>query len=423
MRAPVEDLKMAIVGAGVAGLTAAHRLREKGYDSITVYEREASVGGKVCSYSYQGNVYELGALWSSPRYKIIDRFASEVGAKRRGARLPDLLEDGVLQNYAGYMKSHFRPLELAKMFFHLGRSFVTYPSLRRANLGSLGFEASDSFERYSKAEGFGELASMAESFFAGCGYPHHDIVPAPYLMKMMHLFIDVLAVEVLALSRTRMKIFQNGWQDLWVKMARGFDVRHSSSITKIARYDQHGKPKTNVTVDGRVETYDRLILASPLDTCGLFVDLRDEERDLFSKIRTHRYKVTLVEAENVPHASMMDHVSTDKVGHINLIARQSLGTNVHTVYQRLDDQLSEERATALMHEDIRAMGGTLSKIITSKIWKYFPHVSTEDIRSGFYDKLERLQGKCGTFYVGSLMNMETVEHTAQFSIELIDRKF
>ncbi len=37
--------------------------------------------------------------------------------------------------------------------------------------------------------------------------------------------------------------------------------------------------------------------------------------------------------------------------------------------------------------------------------------------------MDALQGKYGTFYVGSVMNMETVEHTAQFSTDLVDRHF
>ena len=76
-----------------------------------------------------------------------------------------------------------------------------------------------------------------------------------------------------------------------------------------------------------------------------------------------------------------------------------------------------------MFEDLVAMGARDIRVIAAKTWSYFPHVSTDDIRAGFYDSMSALQGRYGTYYVGSVMNMETVEHTAQFSAQLVDRCF
>ncbi|MGB6339195.1 MAG: FAD/NAD(P)-binding protein, partial [Candidatus Aminicenantaceae bacterium] len=53
---------IAIIGAGVSGLTAAYYLTKLGYRDVTVFERENYVGGKVLSYEYEGNTYELGAI-------------------------------------------------------------------------------------------------------------------------------------------------------------------------------------------------------------------------------------------------------------------------------------------------------------------------------------------------------------------------
>jgi thiamine monophosphate kinase len=109
-------------------------------------------------------------------------------------------------------------------------------------------------------------------------------------------------------------------------------------------------------------------------------------------------------------------------GHVNLIARQHCEADVFTVYQQLED-VGEEEAAALMFQDMAAMGARDATVITTKTWSYFPHVSTDDIRAGFYDSMSALQGRYGTYYVGSVMNMETVEHTAQFSAQLVDRCF
>jgi putrescine oxidase len=54
-----------IVGAGVTGLTAAHRLRESGR-SIAVVEARARVGGRVWTDHVDGQLLEIGGQWVSP---------------------------------------------------------------------------------------------------------------------------------------------------------------------------------------------------------------------------------------------------------------------------------------------------------------------------------------------------------------------
>src|SRR5947209_8661620 len=51
--------KIAVVGAGLAGLTAAHSLQKNGFD-VTVYEARNRVGGRVFTVNLQGHLGELG---------------------------------------------------------------------------------------------------------------------------------------------------------------------------------------------------------------------------------------------------------------------------------------------------------------------------------------------------------------------------
>src|SRR3954468_12669253 len=50
---------VAVLGGGVAGLSAAHELVERGF-SVTVYERSARFGGKARSYGVTGSGTERG---------------------------------------------------------------------------------------------------------------------------------------------------------------------------------------------------------------------------------------------------------------------------------------------------------------------------------------------------------------------------
>src|SRR5215469_15101267 len=90
-------------------------------------------------------------------------------------------------------------------------------------------------------------------------------------------------------------------------------------------------------------------------------------------------------------------------------------------YQRLDDTMTDEEADTFLFQDVAAVGGKITTVVTSRTWAYFPHVS-EDDEGHFFERMEAFQG-LGCYFVGSLMNFETVEHTARYSVDLVDRCF
>ncbi len=67
----------AIVGAGIAGLTAARRLRNRGIDAVVV-EREDFVGGRMSTRRFAGGVFDDGAQFftvKDPRFgAMVDRW-------------------------------------------------------------------------------------------------------------------------------------------------------------------------------------------------------------------------------------------------------------------------------------------------------------------------------------------------------------
>lgn len=60
---PVEHFTTIIVGAGLAGLTAAYELKDEGHP-VLVLEDDLRLGGKVCTGEFQGLTYETGALFA-----------------------------------------------------------------------------------------------------------------------------------------------------------------------------------------------------------------------------------------------------------------------------------------------------------------------------------------------------------------------
>lgn len=72
------DADVAVVGAGLAGLTAARRLQEAGR-SVTVVEARDRVGGRTLNHDLDGQVVEVGGQWIGPTQDRILALVDELG--------------------------------------------------------------------------------------------------------------------------------------------------------------------------------------------------------------------------------------------------------------------------------------------------------------------------------------------------------
>lgn len=73
-------IDVAIIGAGPAGLSAAHRLQKLGH-SVKVYEARDRVGGRTRSDVMNGAWYEIGGQWVSPDQTELIALLDELGLK------------------------------------------------------------------------------------------------------------------------------------------------------------------------------------------------------------------------------------------------------------------------------------------------------------------------------------------------------
>jgi oxygen-dependent protoporphyrinogen oxidase len=95
-----------VVGAGIAGLTAAYTLQKRGFD-VLVLEKEATPGGRMRSERHGDFVIERGAQFIASSYRNMRALASELGLAGHIEKLSDtsnaVLRDGefVLSEYEG----------------------------------------------------------------------------------------------------------------------------------------------------------------------------------------------------------------------------------------------------------------------------------------------------------------------------------
>ena len=406
-------LRIGIIGAGASGLSAAHYLRQAGYERVTVLEREPRVGGKCCSVTVDGRVYEMGAVMAHRDYAATLELMAAAGVA--GGELGPFHyygPDGETMELFPW----YRVPRLAWQILvpYLWDTRVRYRHVNDPGLSGLPDELSQPFARFASDHGLSALPRAFSTPFTAFGYGWFDEIPTAYVMK----YVDLHMIEAFY-SSSRRFVWPDGVESVWSRLAEQHDVRTGTIVRRVTRSDT-----VLVETDLDALEFDALILASPLDQALEFLDASPIERRLFSAIRTYDYRVLLCRISGLQHGSGVLPASflERKFGHALLWYRRD-DDPLCTVYVLGDGTMSEAEIEQTCADDFRRLGGELEEVVLSRRWRYFPHVASEAMAEGYYDELEALQGTRRTYYAGELMSFSTVELCARYSRDLVDRFF
>jgi hypothetical protein len=154
------------------------------------------------------------------------------------------------------------------------------------------------------------------------------------------------------------------------------------------------------------------------------MDASEEEKELFSKIVHSDYYVTLFKGYGFSKSLFVrDHIHPPTKGKTVAIFCKHCDSNVYTGYQICPPDTGRDELVKILKNDVEQLGGRFDGFITQKYWRYFPRVDTEDLRAGFYKRLDALQGQRGTYYIGAVLNFETLENTVSFAKQLVTKYF
>jgi len=261
--------------------------------------------------------------------------------------------------------------------------------------------------------------------FTAFGYGYFDEIPAAYVLK----YLDFpTTIEFVA---TRLWTWNDGTQSIWEGVDKYLKnpARLNSNISKVERKDG----KVYVTVNGKVEEYDKLIVTSPLQYFPDYADATPEEKELFSKIDYERYDVQafLPYEDKVPALSsyIFENMEPERLGHLMIFYRRWMDDpdQVLTTYALRKHKNSKEipvdEGRKMVQKDLVKMGCPQKEVLLERNWYYFPHVFSEDYADGWYDKVEAMQGQNNTYYAGEIMSFGDMEETAEYSQELVERFF
>ncbi|MFE3849601.1 flavin monoamine oxidase family protein [Streptomyces griseorubiginosus] len=414
LRATAGPRTVAVVGAGPSGLAVARELERAGH-RVTVLEERETVAGKCQSVHVDGRAYDLGGHICTNRYERIAELLTELDVEtERTSRYRVLdaggravrqsmgfLRDGSLQRYRALREREF-PRIAEPGLAHSARALAA----------PVGRWIADH-----------DLHSMADSFGTGytaAGYGHlDDDVPALHFVKYAEM-TGLLDPGPELLGHAGDFTVVGGFATLWRRVAEGLkDVRCGVRVTSVER----GADGVRVHTDSGPVEADDVVLAVTPDRILPVLDAGDEERDLAARVRSHAYHTTLATASGLPEDAfyfLAAHTaSRATAGHCVSYHHRYPGSDMRTFYSygRPGD------VTALLREDVEGLGGQLGEVRLRRTWAFMPYFGGDDLRDGVLDRLEALQGRDRTYWVGGLPAFELVECTVAHAQDLARRHF
>ncbi len=246
-----------VVGAGIAGLTAAYRLSRSGF-KVTVLEASDRVGGRMSTDRRNGLLIDRGAQFLSSGYAVIGRLIAEIGLAEqlcRAAKWTGTVRNGriccINADYPWMLATSgllpFRDaLRVASASIRLSRQtsgllLSDYSQWHR-------FDIVDAAERLSATFGHEALECVFEPMLEGFYFQ------PPEQMS----FAWPAAVWSFGLRRHRIMALANGIGSLPEALARTVDVRLNTPVQSL---DVNGSG-VDVGIPGEVLQTDHIVLAT-----------------------------------------------------------------------------------------------------------------------------------------------------------------
>ncbi len=248
-------MRIAIVGAGPAGLTAAYRLRAAGHDT-TVLEASNVPGGRTHTEHFgPGHWSDDGAGWLGTFYPDTLALLEELGLRDRlrvlllrgGGDL--LIGDRLVANPNSVPRilttDLLSPTEKLRFFTWMARLFLTQRDDLRIDRRFDGTSAS----AVLRSAGAAAAARVVRPSFEG-----------PFFSRLEELSGALVRSWLRALSVGTFFQVDGGMDAPWRALAERLLVRTGSTVERVERHAAGG---AEVVVDGVADTYDGVVVAVP----------------------------------------------------------------------------------------------------------------------------------------------------------------
>lgn len=444
-----KEKKIAIIGAGPAGLSAAEALKELGYKNITLFEKLNRAGGMSLSNKYttpQGAkiIYELGSLQptgSKKLYALIKKYHLHVGKSNLGENKRNLK----IKMYS--LNKHQALVDFQK--YHLGFSTSTlislfpqamrfmYHLLKHYKLIKPGYTQIGE-------KNIAELAIGYEEWLDQMDFKSFDLVlrmlgsiatfsnPSPRkevtLLANTKIFLNLLYPPISYINGT-LRYIEEGYQELWNRVAKNHKIIFNANITQISRKSNH----VEIHIAEQIHTFDKMIITCSLAEALNFLDVDQNEQDLFNKVHySPGWRVAFL-AKNLPHDALYALIepyldNANNAGGIQTFYPEGQVDENTWLYSSIFNENQHQNIeSALKYSEellSNEFGATDIQWLDRAYWpEYVPYFLSEDIKTNIFKSLDDLQGKKHTYFLGGTFSGSAQAVVVEYSYDRIKKFF
>jgi predicted NAD/FAD-dependent oxidoreductase len=417
MSQPLERASpIAVLGAGVSGLTFAEAMKRRGFTNVVVFERAPRVGGKSHTVVLDGRPHDLGATMGVPLdYATVERLTRQVGG-----RMTPFPRQRHYNLATGQERKLNRwaelPAVLAEATKYLLHHALFWRGADGTGLHRAGPTLHEPWSRFAARLGIERVSERLLTFRAGYGYGFDHEVPAVLYANLLR------PTTFLGLAVRPAFMWEGGTQPLWESVARGLDVRTGVEVTRLER----GPDGVVVHTKEGPARFDKVVITlNPRDALRL-LDASDEETALFSAVRTYPYatfacEITGLHEQEASVGYIAENMVESRQGHPMAWVKRYADHNVFVFHLYAPPSLGDEAILKNIEGDLARLGARSVRLLAARRWDFFPHFPCEFMASGGLARIERWQGSTGAYLIGEAFSFATMARVADLAADLARR--
>ncbi|MBI5116115.1 FAD-dependent oxidoreductase [Candidatus Poribacteria bacterium] len=221
--------RIIVIGAGMAGLTAAHFLKEAGFD-VVVVEKENRPGGRVISVHKDGDVLDVGAQFLHSNYRLTLELTTKFNMASDLVQMQD--DDMIMRDGRAHIipwgsvripaVSIWSQLKMARLFIPI--------FLRKANMALEGWPGLLDLDKlelatYARLKLNNEsLEYVVRPLMLTYSMSEPEGISLAYFLRSLYMYVT-----------TKAYCFRSGNDVLAKTMSKNLDIRYESPVKKLLK--------------------------------------------------------------------------------------------------------------------------------------------------------------------------------------------
>ena len=402
-------LKIAVIGGGPGGLSAAQFIREAGHQAV-VFEKDNRIGGKSFSFSTGDAFNEMGTCYTTRQHVIVKRWMKQHGISLR--RLGEArYDDAPVVEYV--KKGAGPPLVVQALKFVTAARRLRQRIAEAPSDPAVLAEASMTVDAWLARLDLPKLDLAMHRILPAQGYGYAQEVTIGQTVQWCDF--DLLISGVL----NDMHMPVEGWSEFWNRFATRFDIRLEARIEQIERRDN----SVIVVSGGGRERFDALVSTVPMDEFARLTDLLPAEQAILDGVEWQNYTTTLVSSKNWFTGAQVHGYSRackDPSLRGAMLGSRREGDEMEDgarlyVTGQFSNGLTPPELREILLADIERLGVKVETVIYARTWKYFPQYRADAVADGLFAAMREAQGGKRTWFSGATFSHELVSSVVERS--------